>query len=135
MPSIVIFGHKFHTFIKQKSTYYIHKVKCLIEVHINFTSEFDCGHGPITQFECVSENAAKNSKYCDNKALMQKYIAIYNVHSYRPVPILSQYTANSSTSEKLYPFFACHNCIYFWTWFSLQASYHAKHDKYKKHTK
>jgi len=22
-------------------------MKCLIEVYINFTSEFDCGHGPL----------------------------------------------------------------------------------------
>jgi len=24
-------------------------VKCLIEVYINFTSEFDRGHGPLSQ--------------------------------------------------------------------------------------
>jgi len=22
-------------------------VKCLIQIYINFTSEFDCGHGPL----------------------------------------------------------------------------------------
>jgi len=48
MPFFVIFRHKFHTFIKHTSTYYIYKVKYLIEVDINFTSEFDHGHGPLT---------------------------------------------------------------------------------------
>jgi len=33
--------------MKHKSTYYINKVKCLIEVYINFTSDFDRGHGPL----------------------------------------------------------------------------------------
>jgi len=33
--------------MKLKSSYYIGKVKCLIEVYIHFTSEFDCGHGPL----------------------------------------------------------------------------------------
>jgi len=46
-PFFVIFKHKFRTFIKHKSTYYIYKVKCLIEVYINFTSYFDRGHGPL----------------------------------------------------------------------------------------
>jgi len=40
-------------FIKLKSSYYIGKVKCLIEVYTNFTSEFDRGHGPLRKHQQV----------------------------------------------------------------------------------
>jgi len=62
MPSFVIFRHKFHTFIKHKSTCYIYKVKCLIEIYINFTSEFDHGHGPLTFTETQNTKNELNLK-------------------------------------------------------------------------
>ena len=39
--------------MKHKSAYYIYKVKCLIEVYINFTNEFDRGHGHLNGLEII----------------------------------------------------------------------------------
>jgi len=58
--------------MKFKSSYYICRMKCPIKVYVNYTSEFDHGHGPL--------NCCFN-RLCDCVWYIARLVCCYCRHS------------------------------------------------------